>query len=465
MGIVRHRPAWAVAALLAVAALAGCTGGVDTASSPATSTAHDAGSKPGTAQLPDSPVGRQARWVLDELGHDTGPAVDVAAERFAAEFLTEVPADDVRTVFDQLRPLGPWRPVNVDVTGRDAVVGLLDGSGRSWRMVISVDADGDITTLVVQPAPGAEAPAASTWQDLHDQLTALDADVGLLAARVTDAGRCEPISRIDPRSPRPIASIFKLYVLGALATAVADGDVAWSDQLTITDDTRSLPTGELQNEPDGTGVSVAEAAAGMIAVSDNTGADLLALLLGRDAVEAAMADMGHADPQLNTPFLTTRELFSVGWGPGGLRDRWAAADTAGRQQMLAGLPSGALPLSASDVRDPAWPAGVGWFASAADVCAALVSLHEETGTANDQQLRDILSSNRGVNIDSDMWPYVAFKGGSAPGVVTGSWYAERVDGHRFVYVMLAAAAEPSALADHTAFFQLAEDAFDLLAEQ
>ena len=33
-----------------------------------------------------------------------------------------------------------------------------------------------------------------------------------------------------------------------------------------------------------------------------------------------------------------------------------------------------------------------------------------------------------------MWPYVAFKGGSEPGVLTLAWYAEREDGRAFVVV-------------------------------
>ena len=462
-----RRSAVAVTAALSALLLVGCTTGEDATPSPAPSDTSTGGdSRSSAAHLPDSPVGRQARWAIDELARETGPTAEVAGERFAEAFLAEVPADHVGTVFDQLRPLGPWQLADVDAAGDEAVIGLLDGSGQSWRMVMALDAEGAIATLVIQPGEetAAEGPAP-TWTAVQDRLDALDAGVGMLAARVTESGQCEPISQVDADEARPIASIFKLYVLGALATAVADGQVSWTDQLTITDDVRSLPTGELQDEAGGTRVTVSEAAAKMIAISDNTGADLLAQLVGRDAVHAAMVNMGHADPRLNTPFLTTRELFSVGWGPGGLLDQWSDADTVGRQRILADLPAGTLPLAASDVRDPVWQLGVGWFASPDDICAALVALHDDPSGTSDQQLREILSRNRGVNIDDDAWPYVAFKGGSAPGVVTGSWYAERADGQRFVYVMLAAAPDPAALADHTAFFQLAEDVFDLLATQ
>lgn len=457
----------AVAAALALA-VTGCTDGDGAASDPAPSQ-PTATEGTATVELPDSPAGRQAQWVLDQLAAGTGPSPAQAEEHFAEVFLGEVPAEQIPAVFDQLRPAGPWRPVDVDEAGADAVIRLHDGSGEPWRMVISVDDDGAISALFFQPDTGATTAPAESWAEVNERLTGLDADVSLLAARVGDDDTCEPITEIDSAEPRPMASIFKLYVLGAVARAVDTGQARWDDQLTITADTRSLPSGELQNEPDGAQVSVAQAAAGMIAISDNTASDLLTDLVGRDAVETAMAQMGHADPARNVPFVTTRDFFTIGWGPDDLRDDWQAADADERRDLLGALPDGTLTVSARDVDDPAWTFGVDWFGSARDICAALVSLHDGEGPdadpADAQMLRTILGHNRGVTIDETAWPYVAYKGGSAPGVVTGSWYGEREDGERFVYVMQAAAPDEAALADHAAFFSLAEDAFRLLAEE
>ncbi|TDD96378.1 Cpe/LpqF family protein [Jiangella asiatica] len=466
----------AVALTVAVAAVvAGCTGDDDPAAPSPTPSAPSAtlGTE-GTAtvappvELPDTPVGRQARWVLDQLAADGGPTVAEAGRRFNTEFLAEVRAEQVSTVFDELRPAGPWVPVDVDEAGADAVVRLHDGDGQPWRMIISVDDDGVIGTLLFQPDRGGETQAARSWAEVQERLTAFDADVGLFAARVGDDGRCEPVAAIDPGRPRPMASIFKLYVLGAVAAAVDAGEVRWDDPLTVTGDNRSLPSGELQNQPDGARVSVAQAAAGMIAISDNTASELLTDLVGRAAVEAAMADMGHDDPATNVPFLTTREFFTVGWGPQDLRDDWDGADAERRGDILETLPDGPLTVAGRDVDDPAWGSGVDWFASAEDICDALVSLHDGEGAdadpADAELLRTVLGHNRGVTIDEADWPYVAYKGGSAPGVVTGSWYGERADGERYVYVMQAAAENAGSLADHTSFFALAEDAFRLFAE-
>ena len=46
--------------------------------------------------------------------------------------------------------------------------------------------------------------------------------------------------------------MFKLYILSAVANQIDAGDLKWDQQLTITEQIKSLPTGALQNKPDGT---------------------------------------------------------------------------------------------------------------------------------------------------------------------------------------------------------------------
>src|SRR5699024_5837996 len=114
--------------------------------------------------------------------------------------------------------------------------------------------------------------------------------------------------------PAPLGSIFKLYVLLAVSQAVDTGDLEWETKLTVSDENRSLPSGELQDAPDGTQVTVLDAATKMIEVSDNTATDLLMQAVGRSAVEGAVGAAGHHNPGLMTPFPSTRELFQIGWG-------------------------------------------------------------------------------------------------------------------------------------------------------
>lgn len=64
----------------------------------------------------------------------------------------------------------------------------------------------------------------------------------------------------------------------------------------------------MQDDPDGTQISVLDTAAKMISISDNTAANMLINLVGRSAVQAQDRQWSdHA--ALNVPFLTTREAF------------------------------------------------------------------------------------------------------------------------------------------------------------
>jgi len=258
----------------------------------------------------------------------------------------------------------------------------------------------------------------------------------------------------------PLGSAFKLYVLFALAQEVEAGRVSWSDELTIDDAVRSLPSGELQDEPNGTVVTVREAARKMISISDNTATDMLIRLLGRDRVERAVADAGHQDPSLLEPFLSTRELFQVGWGDDAtLRERWNA-DPEGRRALVDDIAERPIePGSIAVGGDPVWPEGLGWFASPRD----LVRVHEALHALEDPTIDAILQENPGIQVSG--WEGVAFKGGSSLGVLTGSWLVEDGDGATYAIVLQLSTEDPVGLGGREdEFTRLAQSAFSLLRE-
>ena len=53
--------------------------------------------------------------------------------------------------------------------------------------------------------------------------------------------------------PLPLASIFKLYVLLALADEVNAGRVGWNDQLTITKEDKAVGSAGFEELPPGSG--------------------------------------------------------------------------------------------------------------------------------------------------------------------------------------------------------------------
>lgn len=254
--------------------------------------------------------------------------------------------------------------------------------------------------------------------------------------------------------------MFKLYVLYAVAEAVEADELDWDTTLTVTEHNRSLPSGELQDEPDGTTVTVREAATKMIEISDNTATDMLIQLLGREAIEQAVQDAGHHAPELMQPFPSTREFFQIGWSDPAYLETWSNGTENERRALLNDL--ALKPIGEHDISvggDPVWPQGVEWFASPHDIAAVHIALQE----LDDPIVAEILSGNPGVPQQS--WDYVAYKGGSSPGVLTGSWFVETDSGEKYVIVIQAATDEPAGIssASQNVFFELAGAAIELTA--
>nr|WP_293951765.1 serine hydrolase [uncultured Corynebacterium sp.] len=262
--------------------------------------------------------------------------------------------------------------------------------------------------------------------------------------------------------PAPLGSMFKLYVLLAVATAIEAGELSWDSMLTISEENRSLPSGELQDEPDGTEVSVREAATKMISISDNTATDMLIQAVGRGTVETAVEESGHHAPELMSPFLSTREMFQIGWGDPAYLDTWSSGTFDEKRALLDDLER--KPIGPYDIAvggDPLWPQGVEWFATAEDVAA----VHQVLQRQEDPTVREILSENPGI--PQIPWDYVGFKGGSSPGVLTGSWFVENADGENHVLVLQASTEDAAGISPdaQSEFFRLASSALELMAAE
>ena len=102
-------------------------------------------------------------------------------------------------------------------------------------MDIAVDRAGLIRLLL-----GPYRPPAS-WTQVDQELAALAPDASLLAARVSPGGGCTPVHQVAAPAARPLGSMFKLFVLGALAQQIAAGRVSWNQELTVTAQLKSRP--------------------------------------------------------------------------------------------------------------------------------------------------------------------------------------------------------------------------------
>jgi Beta-lactamase enzyme family/ORF 12 gene product N-terminal len=423
------RPCRAVAAL-ALACLAATAAGCGSASPQRPSAAP--------VSFPRTPVGAQASWLFGAVKHAPIPTAQVTAH-FDHTFLTQVTPAKLNDVLAQA---GSLRLDSITTSQPDALVFVVTASGRTKLSVrMATDPQGRISGLVLAPASTtAMPPAPSTWGGVAHDIRSVAPDVRFLVARVS-GNTCQPVQAIDAGSPGPLGSAFKLYVLDALARSVAAGQVSWNQQLTVTSAVKSLPSGVLQNDPDGTRLSVQQVAAGMISNSDNTAANMLIALLGRTAVEAATRSAGMTDPALDVPFLTTRELFVLkldDWPH--LADRYLALDAAGRQALLTGTVD-RVPLSSLDPSRWTAPRDVGsleWFASPTDICHVYASLAALARQPKLAPVAHILQINSGgIGLSGSQWRSVWFKGGSEPGVLTLNYLATARTGQTYLASVLA----------------------------
>ena len=366
-------------------------------------------------------------WVLG-TARTLSPA-EVEA-RFSPGVLRRVSAEDLAAMINSIAAEGQLEVTQTLMARQNEITVVVQGRSVAWHVTIELDRRRRIDHLSFEPYAHPPKPLR-TWADLEAHLRSAAPEVGLLAAEVRD-GRCEPVRTIDPGVPRPVASGFKLYVLGAVAKTVEDRRITWDEKVTIRPK-QLVHTSVRYGAAAGEEVRVRDLARAMILVSDNTATDVLIELVGREAVEAAMVEMGMADVTRNLPLLLVREWSVLKYGRPPLGGEYLALpDVGARRAFLNDRVTG---LSGRDA-DLLWSAKpshteIEWFASPNDQCRALLHLQAMARRPGQGELRDLASRDIGKGAVT----YVSSKGGSAPGVISDSLYFE-LGGKRYVVVII-----------------------------
>ncbi len=360
----------------------------------------------------NTPQGLRAKQTMDMLNSDW-PIGPVGVRTLASPEMV----DEVGTKLDSIWWDRPFRVTAVDVGAGQATLHVLTSYNVAQNIELRTNAAGLVDRFAVTLQP----PVITKWADIDAELTKSGAVYSYQVSRVTD-GKCELIAGTNTDLSLPLASIFKLYVLLAVAEAVNAGTVNWNDQLTITAQDKAVGSAGLQALPPGAQVSVRNAAQQMISASDNMATDLLIQRLGPGAVERALVAAGHHDPASMTPFPTTHELFSVGWGEPDLREQWKSASRQDRAELLQQTNSRPYQPDPNRTHTPASPDGVEWYGSAADICRVHAAL-QAAAVGDAAPVKQILSAIPGIDLDKSKWPYIGAKGGNLPGDLTFSWYA------------------------------------------
>lgn len=348
---------------------------------------------------------------------------------FSADFLAQVPVEQLNAVTEQLRAQHGEAVRIAGIQPRSAHAGtvLLETERAVLRMNMTVDPEQPhrIVGLLVTGAEARNDDLAS----IAAELAQLPGQTSFAAARL-GSGQPEIIAAHAAGQALAIGSAFKLFILAELSRQVQADQHAWEDVVRI--DRRSLPSGILQDWPEGSPVTIHTLAGLMISRSDNTATDMLLHLVGRENVERMMATLGVSAAARNRPFLTTLELFALKSAPEEVLETWWTGDEAARRRLLAERISAIRPDQVDLTRLTSAPNNIDlleWFASAED----LVRVMDWLRTRGDETSRGILAINSGLGETDPGGPaYVGYKGGSEPGVMnmtylvrspSGAWHA------------------------------------------
>ncbi len=407
---------WAAASLVAVAVV---VGGCATPS--ASSVTTDGGMKISMS----TPPGFRAKQAVDMLNSDW-PIGEVGVRTLAAPDVVNA----VRDTMENLWWERPFTVAGVDYYAGRVTLHLVNSFGAGEDIQIHTDENRMVDRFDAE----LQQPEVHSWPDVDAALANSRARYSYQVSKI-DGGRCDRVAGTNTNQSLPLASIFKLYVLLAVADAVKAGTLSWDDPLTITLQAKAVGSSGLEQLPPGSKVTVRTAAEKMIANSDNMATDLLIDKVGTAAVERALVAAGHHDPSSMTPFPTMHEMFSVGWGEPDLREQWRNAVATGqpqaRAQLLAQANSRPYEADPARTRSPASTYGAEWYGSAEDICRVHAALQSgAVGAA--APVRDIMSAVPGIDLDPRHWPYIGAKAGNLPGDLTFSWYAVDSSGQAWV---------------------------------
>jgi beta-lactamase class A len=336
---------------------------------------------------------------------------------FSTAFLAEVPPERMKGIAAQLKSSYGTARETIRIEASSPTSGTVfvrfDRAVVRFRMAVAALPPHPVEGLVVAGVESSAEDVAAVF----GEMAGLPGEVSLAAARLEDAG---PADFLTQKADRPLAigSAFKLFLLAELVRSVKAGERRWSDVVPL--GAPSLPSGIVQDWPKGSPVTLHSLAALMISRSDNSAADTLLGVLGRDRVERLLPELGVRPPERNRPFLSTREAFALKLGEPALLGRWKAADEAGRRALLQELERAqAARLDPARLGGrPAEIATVEWFASPADLVRTLDWLRR----SGDRTALDLLAINPGLGqaLAGD-FAYFGFKGGSEPGVLNLSF--------------------------------------------
>ena len=416
----------------------------------------------GQPQQSQSPLEKRAADVCGLFRQTSGDYTSI----FAPAFLAKVPEAQLTAIFAQyFSQLGRCTATKLTArAGENA--GEFDFTfEKNFSVHGNLAVNAAAPNLIEGLLLSAPTSLSATLTDIARDLKKLPGQTSLLVARLEN-DQVTPIAALNADGELAIGSAFKLYVLGELAREVDANERKLTDVVTLDDRWYSLPSGVLQTWPHGSPVTLHTLASFMISISDNTAADQLLNILGRERVENLVAETKHAQSNLNQPFLSTLEMFKLKGEPTHkAAEQYLALDVNGRRRFLAEQIAAIKREDTKPFADgkPAYIDRIEWFASATDLCRIMNWLRRNTEpNTRASSLRDVLSINTGsgLNVSRERWSFIGFKGGSEPGVLNMTYLLQSKSGQW--YAMAITWNDPTAPLDNSKVFGLVQRALQII---
>ncbi|MDJ0653763.1 MAG: serine hydrolase [Xanthomonadales bacterium] len=408
----------------------------------------------GQPRLPDGPASEALQWVLQQLVPGVSPTDQEINARFSPAWLNSTPLQQTRDFLLAIQNDYPNAVVNdlIQITPM-SFTGLIRGSSGNEAFVTlgAGFSSGQINTLGVSffgTGGGSVVFLADQGLDINqaaDRFATLSTEPGLLVARVDGNDQCNTIVERNSSALRATASIFKIWVQGAVADAVADRSTT-TDEIVLRADSERAPGGPVINEPANTPFTVDELSRLMLGQSDNTATNMLHLLTGRERNNRVVTEFGHATPEALTPFLNISEQFHLFFSfPLVTAQGYVNGTEMFQQDFVVNSiePLGSISDGPNIANNTSLFTTGSWRASAMDVCSALAS-QRTWANGSDQAMLVDRALGAGVaqpNLRNN-WDRVWYKGGSLTTgggldvVLTHAWLLENSGEDPYVVVAL-----------------------------
>lgn len=404
--------------------------------------------------LPNGPATDEFNWFLAQLQTGANPSDQDIEDHFAPSWFNGFTVQETRNFLDSVRANYPNAILTdlITVTPME-IVGLITGDNNREGFVVfrSRFANSGIHYLFVSNYGFGDGttvyPADQNLNMMQaaDKFETLSSAPALLVGRINADHQCEVIEGRNENSLRATASIFKIWVLGAVAQAVAENIVGMHSAFPL--DANELAFGgAMVDEPLGTLFTIDEYARMMLGVSDNTATDMLHGLLGRDRVNAIVTAFEHTTPTILTPFLGISEQFHLFFSFS-LADatNYVNGSESFQQQFLLNdiEPLGSILNSTYPFNNESLYIAGSWQASPMDVCRAFAHHRRWHEGSDEMQLADAAlgASVAQPNVRNE-WDRVWYKGGNLESgvngqlVLTHAWMLENSGQNPYVIVAM-----------------------------